>query len=342
MAQLRTEYKRKNKKRPNKFLRVSLFTLLGVLLLTGSVAAYMIIQAANAVSSAQTDLERGDRSDFRENIVQPGSDPISVLFLGLDSRDGDLRGRTDAMVLATFNPEDKSIKILNIPRDSRVEIVGRPGLDKINHAHAFGGLDMTIDTVENLLDIPVDYFVSLNFDAFMKVIDELGGVEVDVPFTFTEKDNQTYGTITLHEGVQTLNGEEALAYVRMRKSDPRGDLGRGDRQKEVIEAIIKKTASFSSITRFNPIMDSLEGNLKTNITFNNILSMHTFATDLGDIESLSFEGDNLTEGGVYFYELRPESVREISQRLQVHLNIIEAVDAEFEVETDEVEAETEQ
>ncbi|MCD8503274.1 MAG: LCP family protein [Bacillaceae bacterium] len=250
---------------------------------------------------------------------------MSILFLGLDSREGDLTGRTDAMVLATFNPSDKSIKMLNIPRDSMVEIPGRVRPDKINHAHAFGGLDLTINTVENLLDIPVDYFVSLNFDAFMEIIDALGGITIYSDRTFTERDNGTYGTITIHQGEQRLNGQEALAYVRMRKSDPRGDLGRGDRQKEVIEAIVDEAASFSSITRFNPIMDSLGSNIKTNLSFSHMISMHTYASQLNNVESLSFEGDNHTENGIYYYKLREESVLEISNILKMHLNMINNV-----------------
>ncbi|WP_078594257.1 LCP family protein [Evansella clarkii] len=322
MAQLRTELKRTKKKSPFKrFLKITMLTFLGLFILAGGAVAYLYYSMANVTSSAQHELDRGDRSELREEAVNPTSDPISILFLGLDSRDGDLSGRTDAMVLATFNPDEKSIKMLNIPRDSLVDIAGRGTRDKINHAHAFGGLDMTVSTVENLLNIPVDYFVSLNFDAFMQIIDELGGIEVDVQSGFTEKDNATYGTIVLEEGVQTLNGEEALAYVRMRKSDPRGDLGRGDRQKEVIEAIIRKSANFSSITKFGPIMDSLENNLHTNLSFNSILGMHTYAGELDNIDHISFNGENHTENGVYYYRLYDESVAEISQRFRWHLEI---------------------
>ncbi|MBU9721745.1 MULTISPECIES: LCP family protein [Bacillaceae] len=340
MAQLRTEYKKTTKKKSS-WKKVILYTFLAFFILGGGAVAYFASSIASVFSQNQIILDRGDRSDLRDAAVNPSSDPVSVLFLGLDTRDGDLRGRTDAMVLATFNPEEGTIKMLNIPRDSRVDVIGANRVDKINHAHAFGGVDMTLDTVENLLGIPVDYFVSLNFDAFMEIIDELGGITVNSPMTFTEKDNATYGTITIHEGEQRLNGEEALAYVRMRKSDPRGDLGRGERQKEVIEAIIKEAASFSSITNFNSLMDSVERNLNTNITFGNIVSMHSYASGLSDIESLSFEGDDYREGGIYYYKIRDESLQEIQEILQVHLGLKEPevmeVDQDIEgEEADEV------
>ncbi|WP_280770600.1 LCP family protein [Salipaludibacillus daqingensis] len=335
MAQSRYESKQGKGKKPRSIFKITLITFLGVFLLAGGALVYMATQVANVTSSAQQDLERGERSEFREEKVNPSNEPISVLFLGLDTRDEDLSGRTDAMVLATFNPEEGSIKMLNIPRDSKVEIVGRYGEDKINHAHAFGGIDMTLDTVENMLDIPVDYFVSLNFDAFMEIIDELNGITVDSPMTFTETDNATYGTLTIEEGEQILNGEEALAYVRMRKSDPAGDLGRGERQKEVMESVIREVASFSSITNFNSLMDTVGRNLHMNMSFNDIVSMHSYANDLNNIESLSFDGTDLMQDGVYYYNVDEQSLEETSQRLQKHLGIIDEMTVASSVETDD-------
>lgn len=324
MAQSRMAQRQSKRKKPmNKFLKVTLLTFLGLFIIAGGALAYAVYKIQDVTSSAQQDLDRGDRSEYRETTVNPIDDPVSMLFLGLDSRDGDLVGRTDAMILATFNPEDESIKMVNIPRDSYVEIPGRGTFDKINHAHAFGGVDLTLETVENLLDIPVDYFVSLDFTAFMDIIDELGGIEVDSPMQISDTDNATYGTIVIEEGLQTLNGEEALAYVRMRKQDPRGDLGRGDRQKEVIESVIRQAASFSSITRFGPLMDSFEKNLNTNVTFNNILGMHSYADELENVDSLSFDGEDFTENGVYYYRLHDESVQEMANELQVHLGLKE-------------------
>ncbi|PYZ92568.1 transcriptional regulator [Salipaludibacillus keqinensis] len=318
MAPSRTEYK-KNKKRS--IVKILLVSFLLILLAGGGAVGYMVYQMANVTSSAQQELDRGERSEYRAEEVNPDIDPISVLFLGLDTRDGDLDGRTDAMVLVTFNPDEGSIKMLNIPRDSKVTIPGRYEQDKINHAHAFGGVDMTLDTVEEFLDIPVDYFVSLNFDAFMEIIDELNGITVDSPMAFTETDNATYGTLTIDEGEQVLNGEEALAYVRMRKSDPRGDLGRGERQKEVIESVINEMATFSSITNFNSLMDTIGRNLNTNVRFSNIVSMHSYASELDNIESLSYNGRDVIENGVYYYVADEESVAETSQRLRAHLEL---------------------
>jgi len=211
--------------------------------------------------------------------------------------------------------------MVSIPRDARVDIPGR-GLDKLTHAYAYDGADLAIETIENLFDIPVDYVVSLNFNAFMEIVDTIGGVEVEVPFTFSEMDSSDKkDALTLQEGKQTLTGEEALAFVRMRKQDPRGDLGRGDRQKDLIEAIIRQSANFTTITRFNSLMDSLERNLSTNLSFSKIVSMHSYARDLDNIESLLLEGEDARINNIYYYQLFDESVSEVSQTLKEHLDI---------------------
>ncbi|KHF39604.1 LCP family glycopolymer transferase [Halalkalibacter okhensis] len=316
--------KRKTRRRKKALLRMLLLVCVISFVAVGGTATYFIYKLSNVTANTQVELDRGDKSERREQPVDPSKDNISVLILGLDDRDGELRGRTDAMLLATFNKELGSIKLLNIPRDSLVEIPGRLNRDKINHAHAFGGLEMTINTVENLFDIPVDYYVSLNFIAFMEIIDALGGVEVEVPFTFSEMNsNDEKGTITLYEGMQTLNGEEALAFSRMRKQDPRGDHGRGERQQEVIKGIISKAASLSSITSYGDIMDSLESHLATNLSFGNILALHSYSSALNDIESLTLRGTDVRINGGYYYDLTPDSVDELSKTFQSHLGLIE-------------------
>lgn len=323
MSQSRNKYQQKKKhSRLYRIFKSIMLLAIVFLVVGGGTLFYLFYRVSDVTSSAQQDLERGDRSEIRETAVNPSKDNISILFLGLDDRDGSLKGRTDANLLATFNKEAGTVKLLSIPRDSRVEIVGRDNQDKINHAHAFGGVDMTIDTVEHLLDIPVDYFVKLNFDAFLEVVDALGGVEIDVPFAFTEMDStDRQGEITINEGTQILNGEEALAYARMRKKDPRGDIGRGERQQEVLAAIIKKSASFSTITKFDEILESVEKNLVTNLSFGNILSLHSYRSGLNNIESINFEGGDSTIEGIYYYELEDDSVKEVSSALREHLEL---------------------
>lgn len=309
--------KRKKKKKKLKlFLIIVLLLFLSVL----GYGGYLTYKLTNATTEAQKQLERGEKSPLRDSTIDIGKDSFSVLFVGVDSRDGE-KSRSDALILATFNKSDKSVKMVSIPRDSRVKIEDH-GLDKINHAHFFGGVDLTVDTIENLFDIPVDNYVKLNFNAFIEVVDSLGGIEINSERSFTEQNsNGVKGAISIEKGIQTVDGEEALAYVRMRKKDPLGDIGRGERQKEVIGAIIAKSANLSSVTKYDDIIDSIGTNMTTSFSLSDILAMQKYSNSINNIESLKLEGHDDPENGVYYYELEDESVEAISTELKEHLEI---------------------
>lgn len=122
-------------------------------------------------------------------------------------------------------------------------------LDKITHAHVFGGVESTRDTVERFLNVPVDYYVKFNFESFVQIVDSLGGIDIDVPVTFTEQDSKDQaGMIHLEKGYQHLNGEQALALARTRKID--SDAMRGQRQQLVIEAIAKKRCLSNQLAKW--------------------------------------------------------------------------------------------
>ncbi|SES01340.1 LCP family protein [Salisediminibacterium halotolerans] len=323
MGMSRYNDKKTTKPRKKRIWKIALLAFLLVFAVAGAGLAYVMNQVSSVAESTQQELERGERSEYRDVDVDPREDPVSVLFLGLDTRDGDLSGLTDAMILVTFNPDDESVKMLNIPRDSLVDIPGRAQTDKINHAHAFGGIDLTLDTVEGLLDVPVDYFVSVNFDAFMEVVDEVGGIDVDAPMEVRDTDNATYGEIVIPKGEQTLDGEEALAYARMRKHDPEGDIGRGKRQKEIIESLIHETANVSNLTSFQPLLDTVERNTEMNIDFDTMMSLHHYADSLAEIESLNLDGSGIMRDDIYYYQLDEESLHDTRQRLKLHLEMID-------------------
>lgn len=308
--------RRRKKKKKKWFLLTPIIVILLAVIAYGG---HLVLKVMNVTSDAHQELTRGEMSDKRVTPVYPGKDNFSVLFIGVDERPGETKSRSDVLLLATFNKNDHSIKLLSIPRDSRVDIPGYK-TQKINNANFFGGPDLAVETVEELLDIPVDYYVKLNFNAFIDIVDALDGVTVNVPFTFTEK-NSKNKPITLYKGRQTLDGEEALAYVRMRKQDPMGDFGRNERQKEVVEAIIRKAGSLSSITKYGEVLDGLDDNLSTNLTFQNIVALHPYAKSISNIESLKLSGEDLYIDSVYYFALDEYSVSETSQMLKEHLEI---------------------
>ncbi|WAA09773.1 LCP family protein [Fervidibacillus albus] len=312
--------KRKKGKRRKKWLWIltPFLLLLTIVLIYG---VHLATKIADVTNEAHVQLERGETSEMRVEPVYPGKDNFSVLFIGVDEREGETKSRSDVLILATFNKDDHSIKMLSIPRDSRVEIPGYY-TTKINTAHFLGGVDLAVETVEAFLDVPVDYYVKLNFDAFIEIVDAIGGVTVDVPFTFTEMDSEDNAdAITLYEGTQHLDGEEALAFVRMRKQDPLGDFGRNERQKQVIKAIIEESATFSSITKYDDIIDSIGENMTTNFTFQNIIALHPYASSIDSIESLKFEGQDTYIDGTYYFTINEDSRLEMSNLLKEHLGI---------------------
>ncbi|WP_160112567.1 LCP family protein [Salicibibacter kimchii] len=302
-------------------------TVVGVLVLLAiGVGVYNVTSHLDDVTEQVNEpLQRGKMSEKRESVVEPEMDNISVLFMGLDNRESELNGLADAMVLATFNREEGTIKSLSIPRDACVQIPGRMQKDKINHAHAFGGADLAVETVEDLLDIPVDYYVTFNFDAFMDIIDVFDGVDVDVPFAFSEQDaGGSLGAIQFDEGEQTLNGEEALAYVRMRYQDPTGDFGRMERQQEVMEQLADKAMSFQSIAKYTRAFHQLEDNMNFNFSFTELVSLQPYTSNLKKMDTYQLDGTERWENGIFYFDIDDESLTDVASELCEHLELDEA------------------
>ena len=311
----------KKKKKRKVILRILIPVLT---LVVGAVAygGYLFSKASEVAANSKEDLARGEQSAKREWAVNPLKDNISILFMGVDdSKARDLGGatRTDALLLATFNIDQKTVKMVSIPRDSRVYIPVEEKKDKITHAHAYGGTEGTIETVEELFDIPVDYYAKLNFDAFIDVVDALNGIKVDVPVTFTEQDSKDIaGAIHLNKGIQKLNGEEALALARTRKID--NDIERGKRQQLVLRAIMNKAVSVGSITKYGDVMESMGDNITTNMDFGEILSLFNYVSKGIQMDSLALKGEDATINGVYYYQLDDTSVSEVAETLNKHLD----------------------
>lgn len=258
-----------------------------------------------------------EKSDKRiEKIELRQSDPFSVLLLGVDQWEGD-RGRSDTMIIMAVNPNNESIEMVSIPRDTRTEIIGKGFEDKINHAFAYGGVEMSINTVENFLDIPIDYFIQINLEGFEEIVDAVGGVTVQNDLEFT------YGGVHFPLGEITLNGEEALIYSRMRSRDPRGDFGRQKRQRSVIEAIIRKGASFNTLANFDHIFQALGKNIKTNLSIDQILDIQqNYKQAANHITQHQIDGSGKMIDGIYYYIVPEEEKLSIQGILKEQLEII--------------------
>lgn len=187
------------------------------------------------------------------------SERINILLLGSDDRTGQMRGNTDSMSVLSIDKNTTEVSLLSIPRDTRVDIPGR-GVDKINSAYPYGDIDTTIETVENFLDIRIDYYILVDFKEFKEMVDTLGGITLDVEPHVASAVPELHGK----SGISRLNGEEALAYLRFR-FDEDADPGRVRRHQKAIQSIIQETLNPSNISNAPAILNQLRKNVRTNI-----------------------------------------------------------------------------
>lgn len=248
-------------------------------------------------------------------------DPISILLLGVDT--GDLgrteRGRSDTMMVVTVNPNTKKSTIMSIPRDTYTEIVGYGISDKLNHAYAFGGNSMAINSVQNLLDIPIDYYVTVNMAGIQEIVNAVGGVDVVSPLTFSQ-DGYTF-----YQGeVNHLDGNAALAFARMRYEDPEGDTGRQARQRIIIEGVVNKVTSASTLVNYQNILGSLSNNVQTNFQMKDYLALqgNDYLAAARNIISEQMGGSGgMGDDGIYYNWLSEEELYRVQSLLQSELEL---------------------
>lgn len=285
-ASSRRRSRRRRPSRGMRILRRVLLAVTAVILLFVGYTGYRIWAAIN--QTYQPVEAATDEEDLPiQTVTKSTGEPFTVLLLGVDSRGKNDRGRTDTIILAVANPQEQKVTLMSIPRDTYVKIAGKDKSDKINHSYSLYGLGTLMKTVENFVDIPVDYYVTINFEGFEQLIDEIGGIRIDVPKRMYYKAHDI--TIDLHPGPQTLNGYEALGYARYRNDS---DFARNERQQEVIRALVDQAVSLRNIDNFYAILRILGDNVQTNIPpkelprlFNQFRSLRS-----SDIETLTVNG----------------------------------------------------
>ncbi|GEM01625.1 cell envelope-related function transcriptional attenuator common domain-containing protein [Halolactibacillus halophilus] len=249
-----------------------------------------------------------DTEKTKEKIEN--KDNINILLLGIDS-ESSVSGRSDAIIVMTLNPNEDKIQLVSIPRDTRVTIVGRGEEDKINHAHAFGGPDMAIETVESFLDIDIDYFARVNMDGMAELVDLVGPITVNNELAFSQ------GGDTFPLGDITLTGPETMNFVRMRKEDPRGDFGRTERQRKVIEGIVAEGAKIENITRISDLLDVLGDNVSTNMTFSDMTSLfQDYRQTASNFEDYQMQGSGTMINGIYYYIVTEDEINRVHDLIE--------------------------
>ncbi|MCQ6563433.1 LCP family protein [Paenibacillus mendelii] len=251
-------------------------------------------------------------------VVYKKEDPFSLLLLGVDQRDKEI-GRSDTMIYTVVRPVDGSILMISIPRDTYTEIAGKtkkngdPWEDKITHAYAFGGAEMSVGTVEHLFDSRVDHYTTINFKGFRDVIDAMGGISLPITEDLVN-DDKDHEKFIVKAGQDVYNGQDALNYVRFRE-DAGGDMSRTGRHQVFLNAIMNKASEVQQWTKIPELMDIMGDNFTTDLTPDHIIDLakSMLSTSNRTIYShtLKGEGGRKTSGGTWYYFADDEDLEKV-------------------------------
>ena len=258
--------------------RVLIVSIIILLLLLGIVTAYMFSgQGSNKPPVASPEATTEEAVTVNPEILDEGR--LNILLLGSDSR-GEENSRADTIIWASIDVQNKNVKLLSIPRDTYVHIPDRD-MEKINHSHAYGGPDLTMQTVSEFLGVTIDKYVEIDFEGFEKIIDILGGIEIDVEKRMLYRAEG----IDLQPGLQTLNGKDALGYVRFRH-DQLGDIGRVQRQQKFLAVLSAKLKDAGIIFKLPSLVGQGFEMTKTNMS---VLDLLGLANSMKSISPSSIE-----------------------------------------------------
>ncbi|MBP2662780.1 MAG: tagU [Firmicutes bacterium] len=303
--------KRRRRIRWDRIFILLVMLLIAVVALAGAtVYAYLNMVRPPAVQVVKS----------KERPPETLTNRVNILLLGVDDTDKELPGdtarRSDTMMVASISPENGTINLLSLPRDTKVNIPGRKGYDKINHAYAYGGVQLAQRTVEQFLQIPINYYVVINWQAFIKVIDTLGGVDLYVEHDMNYQDPYAELDIDITKGYQHLDGKKAGQYVRFR-SDELGDIGRVQRQQRFLKALAKETMQVSTIFKVPALVNTLDQYVETDMSAMTMIkvgnSLKSF--DSNNLMSEMLPGDFATIDGLSYWLPDKEQTQQLVQTM---------------------------
>lgn len=238
-------------------------------------------------------------------VVKPEKKQMNILLLGTDQR-GNEPARSDTIIVAFLDLKKPDVKLLSIPRDTRVKIPGH-GTQKLNHANAYGGPELTMEVVSDLLDVPIDGYVEVNFQGFEQIIDALGGVEMEVEKPMVYKAEG----IDLKPGLQRLNGHDALGYVRYRSDGD--DTTRIKRQQKFLKELAEEVVQVSTVWKIPELVTKVNQGVKTDLSTSQMLSMAKAMVklDTSKIEASMLPGTPKYIGGISYWLADEEEVAQL-------------------------------
>jgi LCP family protein required for cell wall assembly len=319
--------------------------LTGIALLSATAGAILAV-SMSSTPLKQTSLSPQEASVFSsqqtiayKNLQLPAlSRPVTILVVGTKVLTSDVAdpkqdklgyhalvdsfdGLTDTMLLLRFDPENKKLTVLSIPRDTRTDIEGY-GTRKINEANALGGPALTAETVSNLLEgVTIDRYVRVNVQGIEKLIDALGGVTVYVPKDMKYNDFSQHFYVDLKQGKQHLDGAKAVQFSRFRH-DAYGDIGRVQRQQQLMRAVVEQALKPEVLLKIPDILGVIQSHIDTNLSVEELLALAGFAveTDRANVQMLLLPGDFSGDGRekVSYWLPNPAKIQQITAQYFAH------------------------
>ncbi len=291
-----------------------------IVILICSVGIIYLIKTQGSLEPSE--MEAGQEEWIREK------DRINILLLGTDE-DFMTKSRTDTIILASLDMKQHQISFLSIPRDTRVKIPGY-GENKLNAANFLGGVDLVKESISQLIKVPIDYYVLTNFNGFVDIIDTIGGVELNV------EQNMKYhtydGMIDLKKGVQRLNGDKALQYVRFRH-DKLGDITRTQRQQKFLSALAKEMMQSKNIVKLPQLIPQLNKAVKTDLSISQMIALgkdlNEFAS--GSINSQTLPGNFMDINGASYWYVDESKAQQVVLEVFAGKSGSEVIDTESTV-----------
>lgn len=276
--------------------------LLGILLcLLFGMAAYFVgqVYGAELIPSASAGNLPDELLAVSPDNIGNTQKILSILVMGVDQRDPNEAARADVTALVAIDLDTKAIHMISIPRDTRTAIADTNLIRKINYAHATGGPDRMVKTVENLLGVPIHYYMETNFQGFANCIDILGGLDYNVE----QRMYLPLEGIDLQPGQQVLDGQNALSYVRWR-GDAQADIGRIARQQKFLSALLDKSLRLTTLPKIPSLVSELQANLKTDMSVTKMIALakEFVGTDNLQLQTVTLPGvpDNENYGASYW------------------------------------------
>lgn len=282
----------------------------------------VIIIAAGMLVFTVSKLGADNPSDILEGL-KASNDNITFLLMGADKLDINSKksSRSDTMILFNFNYKTDKISLISIPRDSRVSIDGKRNKEKLNHSFNYGGPELTLKTVNEMLGTNIPYYLAIDYDFVKDSVDAVGGVEIDVPMDmqYTDEWDEPPLVIDLKQGLQTLDGNKAIGFLRFRHGYKDADLGRVGAQREFVTSFIHTLKTPRGILGVPKILNSYKLHTKTNIPFENLVEMGKNITrcDLSNIETMTLPGNPKYINRISYFIYDKEKSRELVRSLGI-------------------------